>query len=60
MLVALNSIFQIVMHSPLAYFFLAVVPGWFGLQGMVLNVSMLDIAKSVLIFLGIPLAAPGQ
>jgi len=56
-LVALNSTFQIVMYSPLAYFFLAVVPGWFGIQGTVVNVSMLDIAKSVLIFLGIPLAA---
>ena len=56
-LVALNSIFQIVMFSPLAYFFLAVVPGWFGVQGTVVAISMLDIAKSVLIFLGIPLAA---
>ena len=56
-LVALNSVFQIVMYSPLAYFFLAVVPSWFGVQGAVVNVSMLDIAKSVLIFLGIPLAA---
>jgi ACR3 family arsenite transporter len=56
-LVALNSIFQIVMYSPLAYFFLAVVPGWFGVQGTVVNISMLDIARSVLIFLGIPLAA---
>lgn len=56
-LVALNSIFQIVMYSPLAYFFLAVVPGWIGLPGTVVNISMWDIAKSVLIFLGIPLAA---
>jgi len=56
-LVALNSIFQIVMYSPLAYFFLAIVPGWFGLQGTVVNIEMWDIAKSVLIFLGIPLAA---
>ncbi|MDE3088752.1 MAG: ACR3 family arsenite efflux transporter [Chloroflexota bacterium] len=56
-LVALNSIFQIVMYSPLAYLFLVVVPGWFGMQGTGVNVSMLDIAKSVLIFLGIPLAA---
>jgi len=56
-LVALNSIFQIVMFSPLAYFFLAIVPGWFGLQGTEVNIEMGDIAKSVLIFLGIPLAA---
>ncbi len=56
-LVALNSIFQIVMYSPLAYLFLAVVPGWFGMQGTAVNIEMGDIAKSVLIFLGIPLAA---
>ncbi len=56
-LVALNSIFQIVMYSPLAYFFLMVVPGWFGVQGTAVNIEMADIAKSVLIFLGIPLAA---
>jgi len=56
-LVALNSVFQIVMFSPLAYLFLVVVPGWFGMQGTVVNISMADIAKSVLIFLGIPLAA---
>lgn len=56
-LVALNSVFQIVMYSPLAYLFLAVIPGWFGLPGTAVNISMLDIAQSVLIFLGIPLAA---
>jgi arsenite transporter len=56
-LVALNSVFQIVMYSPLAYFYLVVVPGWFGIQGTAVNVSMADIARSVLIFLGIPLAA---
>lgn len=55
-LVALNSIFQIVMYSPLAYLFLVVVPGWFGMQGTAVNIGMADIAKSVLIFLGIPLA----
>ncbi len=55
-LVALNSIFQIVMYSPLAYLFLVVVPGWFGVQGTAVNIGMGDIAKSVLIFLGIPLA----
>jgi len=56
-LVALNSVFQIIMYSPLAYLFLRVVPGWFGAQGTVVHIGMGDIAKSVLIFLGIPLAA---
>jgi len=56
-LVALNSVFQIVMYSPLAYFYLQVVPGWFGVPGTTIDISMWDIARSVLIFLGIPLAA---
>ncbi len=56
-LVALNSVFQIVMYSPLAYFYLRVVPGWFGVPGTAVDISMGDIAQSVLIFLGIPLAA---
>ncbi len=56
-LVALNSVFQIVMYSVLGYFYLTIVPGWLGARGVALNISMADIAKSVLIFLGIPLAA---
>jgi ACR3 family arsenite transporter len=56
-LVALNSVFQIIMYSPLAYLYLMVVPGWLGLEGTTVDVTMWDIAKSVLIFLGIPLAA---
>ena len=56
-LVALNSVFQIIMYSPLAYFYLHVVPGWFGADTAAVGVTMWDIAKSVLIFLGIPLAA---
>ncbi len=56
-LVALNSLFQIIMYSPLAYLFLVIVPGWFGVQGVAVNIGMGDIAKSVFIFLGIPLAA---
>jgi ACR3 family arsenite transporter len=56
-LVALNSVFQIIMYSPLAYLYLRVVPGWFGADTAAVGVTMWDIAKSVLIFLGIPLAA---
>lgn len=56
-LVALNSVFQIVMYSPLAYFYLAVVPKWFGVDTAAVGVTMWDIAKSVLVFLGLPLAA---
>jgi len=56
-LVALNSVFQIIMYSPLAYFYLYIVPSWFGVKGTAIDISMWDIAKSVLIFLGIPLAA---
>ncbi len=56
-LVALNSVFQIIMYSPLAFFYLTVVPGLFGADTAEVGVTMWDIAKSVLIFLGIPLAA---
>jgi ACR3 family arsenite transporter len=56
-LVTLNSLFQIVMYSVLGWFYLTVLPGWLGLDTADLNVSMWAIAKSVLIFLGIPLAA---
>ncbi|OPZ82806.1 MAG: Sodium Bile acid symporter family protein [bacterium ADurb.Bin429] len=56
-LVALNSVFQIFMYSVLGYLFLAVVPRWFGGESMVVQISMWQIAKSVLIFLGIPVVA---
>jgi ACR3 family arsenite transporter len=56
-LVALNSVFQILTYSVLGWLFLTVVPGWFGAQTAVVNVTMWSIAKSVLIFLGIPLLA---
>ena len=56
-LVAINSVFQIVMYTVLGYFYLTVVPQWLGGSAVALDVSMGEIAKSVLIFLGIPLAA---
>jgi ACR3 family arsenite transporter len=56
-LVALNSVFQIIMYSPLAYFYLKFLPELFGADTAEVGVTMWDIAKSVLIFLGIPLAA---
>jgi arsenite transporter len=56
-LVAVNSVFQIVMYSVLGWLFLTEIPGWFGAESTTLDVSMWEIAKNVLIFLGIPLAA---
>ena len=56
-LVALNSVFQIVTYSFLGWLFLNVVPGWFGAETAIVDVSMWEIARSVLIFLGIPLLA---
>ncbi|MGW4398744.1 ACR3 family arsenite efflux transporter [Amycolatopsis nivea] len=56
-LVALNSVFQVVMFGVLGWFYLAVLPGWLGLPQADLSVSAWQIAKSVLVFLGIPLLA---
>jgi arsenical-resistance protein len=56
-LVAFNAVFQMLMYAVFAYFYLTVVPGWLGAGGTVQHVSIGDVAKSVLIFLGIPLAA---
>jgi ACR3 family arsenite transporter len=57
MLVALNSIFQILTYSVLGWLFLTIVPGWLGLPGAELSVTMWEIARSVLLFLGVPLLA---
>jgi ACR3 family arsenite transporter len=56
-LVALNSLFQIVAYSLLGYFYLKVLPGWLGLDQATIDVSMWQIGRAVLIFLGVPLVA---
>ncbi|MCG5221030.1 ACR3 family arsenite efflux transporter [Streptosporangium sp. KLBMP 9127] len=56
-LVAINSVFQVLAFAVLGWFYLDLLPGWLGLTQTALEVSMWDIAQYVLIFLGIPLAA---
>ncbi|KZS54759.1 arsenical-resistance protein [Mycobacterium kansasii] len=56
-LVALNSMFQVFMFALLGWFYLSVLPSWLGLPQTGIDISAWQIAKSVLIFLGIPLAA---
>jgi len=56
-LVALNSVFQVFAFALLGWFYLETLPRWLGLESTGLDVSMWEIAASVLIFLGIPLAA---
>ncbi|MFK4789192.1 ACR3 family arsenite efflux transporter [Microbacterium sp. ZW T5_56] len=56
-LVAINSVFQVVMFSVLGWFYLTVLPGWLGLNVQGLEVSVWQIALNVLVFLGVPLVA---
>ncbi|MDE8565431.1 ACR3 family arsenite efflux transporter [Anoxybacillus rupiensis] len=53
-LVAFNSVFQMLFFSIYAYVFVTIIPEWLGLEGVGIHITMMEVAKSVFIYLGIP------